>query len=522
MTLNSRSARLLRWITVAIVAVFALTACGAGSAGSESADGPPDPNAILRYGVDLNPGGGPLFDPILNSKSLTPNQNAWLDLIYDRLIYKSDDGKLTPGLLEKWESPDPLTLEVTLRPNIKFQDGTALDAAALKFNWDRAMAAQALTKPVDFRLVTSVEIVSPLVARLNYSEPAAAFAINNTLAISSGYGQIISPAAVEKYGDQVNDHPVGAGPYAFDELQRGKKLSVRKWDGYWSPGDQKLAGVDFVQVARGAATVSALAAGTIDLAPIDQSDIKTINARPGLTTMSKPGNEVLYLYLNMMRAPFNDSKIREALAYAWDRDAVNNAAYGGEGVVTETQYYPGSVNHIKSLDNRYGYHPDKTKSLLAKTDIPKDYSMTILVQNIPRMVAAAEVMQSQLKAVGVNMELNVSPNFVEEMSKKPDGVMASTINYSMPASFLLSTAVFSLGYNSETFDTAFEKILGATDPEEAKAAYTTSQETLQDDVPIYFFAQEPISLGMSAKVHDIKAVRGDLEGPNIIRVYMTK
>src|SRR4051812_26487749 len=93
-----------------------LAACGAAQGG--------EPGRVLRYGVDLTPGGGPIFDPVQSSRSLTPNQNAWMDLIFDRLIYRDDDGTLRPGLLASWEAPDPLTAVLTLRDGICFQDGT--------------------------------------------------------------------------------------------------------------------------------------------------------------------------------------------------------------------------------------------------------------------------------------------------------------------------------------------------------------------------------------------------------------
>ena len=515
-----RFRRIVKSLAAIIATVLTLAACGSSDAAS-GGDGPRDPGAILRYGVDLTPGGGPLFDPILNSKSLTPNQYSWLDLIFDRLIYQEQDGTISPGLLEEWETPDPLTLNLKLRPDLKFQDGTPLDAAALKFNWDRDMATPTLTKPVDFQRVTSIEVTDPLTVQLKYSEPAAAFTLNVTLTRAAGYGQIISPAAVEKYGDAVDASPVGAGPYKFDKLERGKVLSVRKWDGYWNPEGQNLAGVDFIQVARGPAAVSALIAGTIDISPIEQSDVDTVKNTPGLTAGSQAGSEVLYLYVNTTRAPFNDHAVREALAYAWDREAVNNAAYAGQGILTETHYYPESIGYVEELDNMYGYDADKAQDLMSKTDA-EGTSITVLVQNIPRMVAAAEVIQAQMKAVGINMELNVSPNFVEEMSQKPDAVLASTITTSMPASFLLSKAVFSIGYNSPVYDEAVAEILGETDPEKALEAYATAQQALQEDLPIYFFAQEPISIGMSEKVHDVGAYRGDLEGPVIRQVYMTE
>lgn len=468
--------------------------------------------AILRYGVDLTPMGGAQFDPINDSKSLVPNRNSWNDLIYDRLIYRADDGTLEPGLLESWDTVDELTLEVTVREGVEFQDGTPLDAEALKFNWDRDLEAEELSKPLDFQRVESVEVVSERVVRINYSTPAIAFTLNNTFVLSRGVGAIASPTAIKEKGEAFNKDPVGAGPYGFDSYDAGQKLSLRSWDGYWNPEAQKLDGVDFVQTARGAATISALQTGKIDLARIAESDIAAVENNDGLTTLSKPGTEVLYFYLNLERAPFDSVEARRALAYAFDRDEINQGAYAGNGVVTDTLYYPESPFYSPDVEIPWSHSAEEAAERLRAAGVPEGTTIEVLVQNIPEMESGAEVLQAQLKAVGIEAKLKVSPNFVDEMAKKPDSLFASTINANIPGSFLSSGATYNLGFNSPAFEKATAATLGAADDEELANAYRVSQQELVDEVPIYFMAQEPVTLGMSDKVDGVGAVRSDLEG----------
>jgi peptide/nickel transport system substrate-binding protein len=498
----------VRRLALAALCVLLLAGCGSAAAAPAS-------DRILRYGADLTPGGGPIFDPVQSSRSLTPNQNSWLDLIFDRLIYRSDDGTLRPGLLAKWEASDPLTAVLTVREGVRFQDGTPLDAEAIRFNWERGLAEPTLSKTPDFRAFESMEVVSPLVLRVHYTAPVTAYAFNVTFTRSSAFGQIASPTAVREKGAEFNAAPVGAGPYGFERLDRGALLSVRRWDGYWDPAAQHLDGVDFVQNGRGAPMISALAAGRIDLAPVSLSDIPVVESREGLTTLVKPGNEVLYFQMRLDRPPFSLPEVREALSWAFDRKMVNDVAYAGAGQATQTMYFPGSPYHSADLEGPPRYDPVRAREMLAAAGYPEGFRIGMLVQNQPVMVAAAEVLQAQLDQVGVEVEINVSPNYINDALAKPDSIMASTINYSVPDSFLVSKARLGLGYSSPAFDAAYARTLGATGRESEIAANTALQAAEVAEKPMLFLAQEPIAVGMRAEVGGVTEVRGDLEGPDL-------
>jgi peptide/nickel transport system substrate-binding protein len=499
-------------ILLALCAVL-LAACGAAQGG--------EPGRVLRYGVDLTPGGGPIFDPVQSSRSLTPNQNAWMDLIFDRLIYRDDDGTLRPGLLASWEAPDPLTAVLTLRDGIRFQDGTPFDAAAIAFNWERNLAEPTLSKPPDFRAFSSIQVVSPLVLKVHYTAPVTAYAFNVTFTRSSAFGAIASPTALREHGTAFNVNPVGAGPYRFERLDRGSLLSVRRWDGYWNPDAQHLDGVDFVQNGRGAAMISALAAGRIDLAPVSLSDIPAVESRDGLTTLVKPGNEVLYLQVNVERAPFANPKVREAISWAFDRRMINDVAYAGQGELTQTMYFPGSPYHDAELNGPARYDPIRARQLLAAAGYPDGFRVGMLVQNQPVMVAAAEVLQAQLDQIGVHVDINVSPNYINDALAKPDSIMASTTNYAVPDSFLVTKARLGLGYSSPDFDAAYAETLGATGRDAEIAANRSLQKVVLTDAPIFFIAQEPIAVGMRTEVGGVTEVRGDLEGPDLRNSTLT-
>jgi ABC-type transport system substrate-binding protein len=360
-----------------------------------------------------------------------------------------------------------------------------------------------------------MEVLSPLVLRVHYKAPVTAYAFNVTFTRSSAFGQIASPTAVREKGAGFNAAPVGAGPYRFERLDRGALLSVRRWDGYWDPTAQHLDGVDFVQNGRGAPMISALAAGRIDLAPVSLSDIPVVRSREGLTTLVKPGNEVLYFQMRLDRPPFSLPEVREALSWAFDRDMVNDVAYAGAGQPTQTMYFPGSPYHSAELEGPPRYDPVRAREMLTAAGYPDGFRIGMLVQNQPVMVAAAEVLQAQLDQVGVEVEINVSPNYINDALAKPDSIMASTINYSVPDSFLVTKARLGLGYSSPAFDAAYARTLGATGREAEIAANGALQSVEVAEKPMLFLAQEPIAVGMRAEVGGVTEVRGDLEGPDL-------
>ena len=499
------------WIRVAaglVASALVLTACGGTGSGSTT------DSAVLTYGMDLNPGGGPLFDPILASKSFVPGQGTYSELIYDRLIYFADDGSLSPGLIEKWETPDELTLDLTLRAGVKFQDGTDFDAEAVKFNWDRGMAAEELSKSLDFKALESIEVVSPLELRLKYTAPVAGYAINTTFTRPLGIANIASPTAIKKYGDEYNSHPVGAGPYAFEKFVPGEKLSLTKFDGYWDPGKQHLDRVEFVQTARGSATVSALAAGRIDIGVIDIGDVETVKKRDGLKVESGPGDEMLQFIPNIGRPPFNNLTARQGLAHALDPKKINEAAYAGMGIESHVLFWPGSIYNL-DVANPYPYDPGKAKELLREGGVKDGTSIKLVVQNMVPMQSAAEVIQAQLAEVGITVEIEVTQNLTEAMNAKPDSMVASSDVSSVPMSFLSSTATWSFGNKDPEFDAAFAATLGATDDKATVAAYGALQQQLLDTMPLVNLVNEPVAFGMSEDVSEVTAMRGDAFGPII-------
>lgn len=483
-----------------------LTACSSDATPPSKTSDSYDKDAILRVGVDLTPGGGPTFDaaqPLV----VVSGQDMWRDLMFDKLVYRDEEDNLAPGLLESWEIVDPLTLEITVREETKFHDGTILDAEALKWNWERLLATPVVTVPPDFKALESMEVVSPRVLRLTYSRPMASYALSVTMSRALQYGTIISPTASQKLGAEFDSNPVGAGPYAFEEYKPGEILSLRRFTDYWDADNLKLGGVDFVQLAGGSEAVSALAADRVDLAPIPSESIPAVEARDGITVVTKVTDQVMVMVLNVKKAPFDEPLVRQALAHAIDRKAINKGAYSGKGVVTEFLYYEGSSQAPQGLKNKYDYDPERARELLDKAGVAPGTEIELFVQVNPAMERAAQVVQAQLKEVGINVKIQVQQNWIPAILTLPKSYMVPLVNFLIPQQILTSNPIVAMGYANPEFDALAAATQGATTDEELAGANEALQEMIQEDVPIIPIVEAPLILGARDTVDGLGAAR---------------
>ena len=505
--MNHRYIRRVSALGAMLTAIGLLAACAPGTAAPSETSGSYVEDAILRVGVDLTPGGGPTFDAAQPLVTVS-GQDMWRDLMFDKLVYRDKDNNLAPGLLKSWEIVDPLTLEITVRENTKFHDGTILDAEALKWNWERLLATPVVTVPPDFKVLKSMEVVSPLVLRMNYSKAVASYALSVTMSRALLYGTIISPTAVKKLGADFDKAPVGAGPYAFEQYKPGEILSLRRFDGYWDADSLKLGGVDFVQLQKGSETVSALASDRVDLAFIPGESISAVENRAGLKVLSTLSDQLMMLALNVKKAPFDNPLVRQAIAHAIDRNSINAGAYSGLGEVADFLYYSGSSQAPTGLKNKYDYDPERAKELLAEAGVAPGTEVELFVQVRPEMERAAQVVQAQLKKIGIEVRIQVQQNWIPAIFDSP-AVLHDPHRELLDSGANPSRATRSSPWGMRTpeFDALALATHGATSEEELRQANLELQAMIHDDVPFIPILEAPLILGLADSVEGLGAAR---------------
>jgi peptide/nickel transport system substrate-binding protein len=390
--------------TLAAVATAACGSSGNSPSGTSSATAAAvagDTTAILRFQGLIGAG----EDPIHPTHVCEPTT---LRTIYDALFDYDASGKLVPRLATGYKLLPDNVLELSIRQGVKFQDGTGFDASAVKFNLDRAMNDPDSTVKTTLVDVSGVTVVNPTTVRIAMKRPAVQSVLG---ALATRVGMMASPTAVTVAGSSANfaKAPVGTGPYkVVGTYQVRQSMSVRRWAGYWDAAAQTLGGIDFSEIPF-TSLVNAIQAGDVDwVNPQSLADGNSLKSNSNVHVLTNPSTTFRLLVLNPTIPPFNDLRVRQALSYAIDREAIMRTLWQGTVHSSYQEFPPTSPAYDKSLDTNpmYPYNPAKATALLQQAGYPNGFSFDAVVgSSATAWVQMAEIMQAQLKAVGVTLNV---------------------------------------------------------------------------------------------------------------------
>jgi peptide/nickel transport system substrate-binding protein len=379
------------------LALFALAvAVGCGGSDDEGTSGGESGGTLVFAGA---------ADPVLIDGALVSDGESIrvITQIFETLInLKPGTTELAPGLATDWEvSPDALTYTFTLREGVKFQDGTDFNAEAVCANFDRWYNFKGpLQSPSasyyysaffgGFKNNESDDLSDPLYKSCTAENPTTAvIKLNRPSASLLGAlvqqaFSIASPTALKKYnadagtldpdtgfkpsGTFGTEHPIGTGPFEFVSWTREDRLVLKRYDDYWGE-KAKLDQLIIRPIADNAARLQALQNDEIqgyDL--VEPQDIPTISGTDNLKILDRPAFNVAYVGINQAKKPMDNLKVRQAVAYGLDRQAVVDNFYGGRGVVA-TQMMPPEVEGYADDVREYTFDPEKAKSLLREAGL---------------------------------------------------------------------------------------------------------------------------------------------------------
>lgn len=347
--------------------------------------------------------------------------------IYDRLIGMDDAGQpdATRGLAEKWTLSDDRTkITLNLRKGVQFHDGTPFNAQAVKFNFDR-IKDPANNSPIasSMTILKEAKVVDDYTIELNYS-PAYRSGVLTSLGIA-GAGMISSPTAVQKWGKDYGKHPVGTGPFMFESWREGSEVTYKRNPNYWqkdTAGNQLpyLDGQVVSIIPDSTVSFANLQTGALDVAAVQPTDLDTVKSNKNLAVFSYVGVIWQIMVFNTTIPPFDDKNVRLAVCYAVNPDAINKAVYYGQNIVAKGgMESPGHWAY--SEFPRIQYDLAKAKDYLSKSKVPQGFSFQMLTYANPQIQQAAEMIQSQLKAINVNAQIEVRENIVANTSFFGDG-----------------------------------------------------------------------------------------------------
>ena len=218
----------------------------------------------------------PVYDPV--KMTVADSGTVLGQLLYDTLLRVEPDGTYTPEMAKSAKIVDPQTISVVLRPNLKFQDGTPIDAEAVSYTITRNRDATSIAFPGLIKDVASVDVVDPTNLTIHLTKPeAGAF-----YALLAGLTTMpISRAAVERNDDNPVTNPLGGGPFRVKEYTPEQHLLLTKSPTYWNAKNTKLAGIEYVQAPIGPAAINDLRAGSVDAIGSDITQLQALTRRVG-------------------------------------------------------------------------------------------------------------------------------------------------------------------------------------------------------------------------------------------------
>lgn len=418
---------------------------------------------------------------------------------YQGLFGFDKEMKLTNVLAESYEaSPDGLTYTIKLRSGIKFQDGTDFNAEAVKVNLDRASNPDNHLKRSNlFSAVATTEVVDPTTVKITLKQPFSAFI--NTLA--SPVAAMISPTALKKYGKDIGFHPVGTGPYAFDTWNQTDFVKVKKFAGYWKPGYPKLDSITWRPVVDNNTRAAMLQTGEANFAfPIPYEQAKLLEKNPKLDLVTSPSIMQRYISFNVTQKPLDNPKVREAINYAINRQALVKVAFAGYATPA-TGIVPPSIQYAQSYPAPE-YNPAKARELLKEAGYPNGFNITLWSShNHSTAQKVLQFTQQQLAQVGIKvkvtaMDAGQRAAEVEDKGQKESGVRMFYTGWSAStgeANWALTPLFATKSWPPTIFNTAFYSnpqvdkdltdALKTTDDAKKAALYKDAQDQIWKDKP---------------------------------------
>ncbi len=336
------------------------------------------------------------WDPITSSAGWDVHD---LSLVYSSITSLDAKGNAIPGVASSWVfSADGKTVTFTIRPNLKFSDGTPLDAEAVKDNILRDRDTPKSNLASQLAIVSDVKVLSPTSVELDLSE--VDYQLPNVLGGKTG--ELVSPAAFKSNAAGLATQPVGAGPFTLTSYVPDSHANLVRNPSYWNASNIHLAKFSVQSITDPQQILAALESGQVNVAAIAGTQVKAAKAA-GFNVDVIPALPVVELDLKTSVAPYNNPKVVQAINYAIDRQALLQAQQGGYGSVSYQPFPQGYVGYDPKLANLYPYSVAKAKQLLSEAGYAKGVSITLTTTSIDDSLA--EQLQSQLKEAGINVTI---------------------------------------------------------------------------------------------------------------------
>ncbi|MFD9627328.1 glutathione ABC transporter substrate-binding protein [Peribacillus muralis] len=444
------------------------------------------------------------FMSTINAASVTHHK------IYEGLVQRDKNGEIQPMLAKSWKQIDDTTWEFKLRDDVTFHDGTPFNADAVKKTFDRLLdPAVASPRAVVFKMVKEVKPVDEHTVQFKLKEP-----FSPLLSILANHeGGIISPKTIEKYGKKIIQEPNGTGPFVFDSWSPGQEITLVKNKDYWG-NEPKVDKVIFKVVPEDSTRISMIETGEAQIAePLPIAVMDQVESSAAMDVYRSEGYGTEYLGFNVENEPFNDVRVRKAIAHAIEMDSIIKGVFNNVGVKANSLMGSKVFGYNANL-KAYDYNLKEAKKLMAEAGYSKGLDATILTMDSKERVNLAEVLQSQLKGIGINLKVQVMEygSFVEQVNNGQSEMFiiswrnatgdADYNQYNLFHTNSQGAAGNTFFYSNPKVDALIDAARKEKDEEKRKELYAEAQEIEMADTPYI-----PVRV-----IENVAAVAKDVKG----------
>jgi len=468
----------LRLAACAAAVLLALLPAGGGA----------QPQGELRVAIPWTPEN---LDPTMNLSSIRGSIGVSM---FDSLVGRDAENRIVPQLAESWRLVDDTTWQLKLRRGVVFHDGEPFNAEAVRFTFQRVLdPEQKSPNRANMTEVARVDVIDDYTVNLVTRQPFAPL-INRLL----DFPMVPPKYTTEKGNQGMALKPVGTGPYRFVELVKDDRLVVEAFDRHWR-GAPRIRRIVYKPIPEPFTRAAALRNNEVDLiTTIPPGLARELERVGGLRVQRVPSSWIIYLGLNSLKSPLSDVRVRQALNYATDVEAIVKAILEGNGRRLEGPFTPQMFGYDASVK---GYAPDpgRARKLLAEAGHPDGLEVTLEAPSgrYQGDKEIAEALGGQWQKAGFRPKVQVAEwgaYMKRYLGKQFQDAYLLGLGGPMQDADELYNLVSSKGrgfyYKNERVDALFDLGRGSMDPTKRRQVYRDLARAMIDDATWVFLLQQ--------------------------------
>jgi len=419
--------------------------------------------------------------------------------IFEGLTKINEDFSVTPLLADSWTfSPDLKTLTLTLKKGVKFQDGEPFTSKDVKFSFERFAAKESTNKDkAFFASIQSIDASDPAKVTLTFSGPSFSALLH------LGYNTAV--ILDEKSAANEATQPVGTGPYKLANWSKGSSATLDAWDGYRDAGKIAIKHATFKFISDSAAETASVLSGDVDVFPrIVASAVDQFKSDPRYQALVGGTEGKTILGINNKKPPLDQLKVRQAIAYALDRQAIIDGGSNGLGTPIGSHLTPNDPGYV-DLTGQYPHDPAKAKALLAEAGVKTPLNLTLTLPPPDYARKGGEIIAAELAEVGIQAKIE-NVEWAQWLSNvyTNKNYDLTVISHVEPLDIgIYANPNYYFQYDSKDFQAIIARWNAAPDLAAYKQALVDAQHKLADDSVNGFLFQLPNPVVADAKLSGV-------------------